>query len=170
MDTFEAIATKLEITEFSDKPVPAEIKRKVLEAARLSPSGINSQHWRFILIQDKNKLKQLADDSTTGKWVEHANFAVVVLTDPKYNFHQLDAGRVIQNMQLAAWNYNVGSRIYTGMNRELMVKHFGIPENYNIAAVVGFGFPKRKILGKKNRKELEEIAFSDYFGRSLIIA
>ncbi len=170
MDTFEAIATKLEITEFSDKPVPAEIKRKVLEAARLSPSGINSQHWRFILIQDKNKLKQLADDSTTGKWVERANFAVVVLTDPKYNFHQLDAGRVIQNMQLAAWNYNVGSRIYTGMNRELMVKHFGIPENYNIAAVVGFGFPKRKILGKKNRKELEEIAFSDYFGRSLIIA
>lgn len=169
MDTFEAIATKLEITEFSDKPVPAEIKRKVLEAARLSPSGINSQHWRFILIQDKNKLKQLADDSTTGKWVERANFAVVVLTDPKYNFHQLDAGRVIQNMQLAAWNYNVGSRIYTGMNRELMVKHFGIPENYNIAAVVGFGFPKRKILGKKNRKELEEIAFSDYFGRSLII-
>jgi nitroreductase len=170
MDTFEAIATKLEITEFSDKPVPAEIKRKVLEAARLSPSGVNSQHWRFILIQDKNKLKQLADDSTTGKWVGHANFAVVVLTDPKYNFHQLDAGRVIQNMQLAAWNYYVGSRIYTGMNRELMIKHFGIPENYNIAAVVGFGFPKRKILGKKNRKELEEIAFSDYFGRALIIA
>jgi hypothetical protein len=39
MDTFEAIATKLEITEFSKEKVQPEIKKKVLEAARLSPSG-----------------------------------------------------------------------------------------------------------------------------------
>lgn len=169
MDTFEAIATKLEIRDFSDKQVPEEVKKKVLEAARLSPSGINSQHWRFILVQDKARLKQLAEDSTTGKWVEGANFAIIVLTDPKYNFHKLDAGRVIQNMQLAAWNYGVGSRIYTGMNRELMLKHFGIPENYDISAVVGFGYPKKRVLGKKKRVKLEEIVFMESFGKKITV-
>jgi nitroreductase len=169
MDTFEAIATKLEITEFSKEKVQPEIKKKVLEAARLSPSGINSQHWRFILVQYKDRLKLLADDSTTGKWVGEADFAVIVLTDPKYNFHLLDAGRVIQNMQLAAWNYGVGSRIYTGFNREQMIKHFNIPERYSMSAVVGFGYPKKKILGRKSRKKLEEIAFSEFYGGKLVI-
>jgi nitroreductase len=120
-------------------------------------------------VQYKDRLKLLADDSTTGKWVGEADFAVIVLTDPKYNFHLLDAGRVIQNMQLAAWNYGVGSRIYTGFNREQMVKHFNIPERYSISAVVGFGYPKKKILGRKSRKKLEEIAFSEFYGGKLVI-
>lgn len=170
MDTFEAIATKLEISDFEPKKVPTEIKKKILEAARLSPSGINSQHWRFIVVEDKNRLKTLAEDSTTGKWISKADFAVIVLTDPKYGFHLLDAGRAIQDMELAAWNFGVGSRIYTGLKREDMLRDFQIPENYHIAAVVGFGYPARKIKGKKNRKSLEEISFSEFFGKRLALS
>ncbi|MEM0120883.1 MAG: nitroreductase family protein [Thermoprotei archaeon] len=48
MDVFEAVNTRLEVREFSDKPVPDEVKLRVLETARLSPSGVNTQHWRFI--------------------------------------------------------------------------------------------------------------------------
>ena len=102
MDTYESIATKLDIREFSSRPVPADIKRKVLEAARLTQSGNNLQHWRFILVEGKENLKRLAGDSTSGRWVAGADFAVIVLTNPKYPFHLLDAGRVTQDMQLAA--------------------------------------------------------------------
>jgi hypothetical protein len=35
--------------------------------------------------------------------------------------------------------------------------------------VVGFGYPARKIVGKKNRKPLEEIAYSNKFGQPLNI-
>lgn len=167
MDTFESIATKLEVKEYSRKAVPGDIKEKVLEAARLSPSGMNAQHWRFILMEDPRSLKKLANDSTTGKWVEGTNFAVVVLTDPKYNFHQLDAGRVVQDMQLAAWNYGVASRIYTGFDNIAMTKDFGLPSNLHLAVVVGFGYPAKKIIGRKNRKPLEELAFSERYGQPL---
>ncbi len=167
MDTYEAIATKLEIREYSSKAVSAEIKGKVMEAARLTASGINSQHWRFIVVEQRSDLKKLAEDSTSGSWVAGANFAIIVLTDPKYNFHLLDAGRVVQDMQLAAWNYGVASRIYTGVNKERMAKDFGVPPGMHISAVVGFGFPTRKIIGRKNRKPMEEIAFSGRFGQKL---
>ena len=84
MDAFEAIATKLEVREYdSKKPVPKDVKMKVLEAARLTASGMNSQHWRLILVQDSKNVKQLADDSTTGQWVAQCNFAVIVLTSPQ---------------------------------------------------------------------------------------
>jgi len=53
MDAFECVATKLDIRAFSSKEVPREIKLKVLEAARLTGTGLNTQHWRFILIENK---------------------------------------------------------------------------------------------------------------------
>lgn len=167
LDTYERIATKLDVREFDSREVSTEIRRRVLEAARLTASGNNLQHWRFILTQDKDNLKRLAEDSTSGRWVAGANFAVVVLTNPKYGFHLVDAGRVIQDMQLAAWNDGVASGIYTGFNKEAMVRDFGIPAELVPSAAVGFGYPRKKIIGKKNRKPLLELAFLEKYGKRL---
>jgi len=167
LDTFDSVATKLDIRDFASRYVSVEIKRKVLEAARLTGSGSNLQHWRFILIQGRANLKRLADDSTSGSWVSRANFAVIVLTNPKYGFHLLDAGRAVQSMQLAAWNYGVGSGIFTGLNKERTMKDYAIPAELTPSAVVGFGYPARKIIGKKNRRPLRELAFSEKYGESL---
>lgn len=167
MDVFEAIKTRIEVREYSDKRVPDEVKLKVLEAARLSPSGLNTQHWRFILVEEKENLRRLAEVSTTGSWVAGADFAVIVLTDPKYPFHIIDAGRAVQDMQLTAWNYGVGSCIYTGVKEGEMREAFKIPEGLAITAVAGFGYPKRKVVGKKSRLPLEQVAFSEFYGNRL---
>ncbi|MGC1931917.1 MAG: nitroreductase family protein [Candidatus Nitrosopolaris sp.] len=90
MDTFECIKTKLEVIEFSTADVPSEIRSKVLEVARLSGTGLNTQHWRFILVDNKQNLKKLAEDSTNGSWVRSANFAVIILTGKRKNRLPLD--------------------------------------------------------------------------------
>jgi nitroreductase len=167
MNTTEAVRTKLDSREFAGRPVEAEIKKAVLEAARLTQSGVNSQHWRFILVQDPKNLARLAADSTSGSWVAGANFAVVVCTDPTKGYHLLDAGRVAQDMELTAWDHGVTSRIYTGIKQAEMRRDFGVPENLNVTVVVGFGYPKLKILGRKSRKPLAEIAFLERFGKPL---
>jgi nitroreductase len=167
LDTFEAISTKLDMREFSSKHVPGEVKRKILEAARLTSSAMNMQSWRFTIIQDRSHLKRLAADSTTGKWVEGADFAIIVLIDPKLGVSAIDAGRAIQSMGLAAWNFGVASGIYAGVGEASLRKDFAIPDELKPAAVLGFGYPKRKVLGKKDRKPLEEIAFAERYGRRL---
>ena len=168
MDAFECIATKLDVRDYSHMKVPADVKLKVLEAGRLTGSGVNRQHWRFILVQDPDSIKRLAEDSTSGSWVGGADFAVIVLTDPKYGFHKIDAGRAVQDMQLAAWDYGVVSCIYTGVNEEGMRDDFEIPKELHISAVIGFGYPARKITGRrKNRKPLSEIAFLGKYGSRL---
>jgi len=168
MDAYECTATKLDVREFSSKNVPADLKLKVLEAGRLTGSGMNAQDWRFILVQGRDRLKKLAEDSTTGKWVEHANFAVIVLTDPKYGFHLFDAGRAVQDMQIAAWNFGVASCIFTGIRREALRRDFDIPSEMNASVVVGFGYPAKKISGrKKSRKSLSEVAFIGKYGNPL---
>jgi nitroreductase len=169
MDTYECIRTKLDVREFSSKPVPREVKQKILEAARLTGSGSNRQHWRFVLVQSPGGLKKLAKDSVSGSWVAGANFAVVILTDPTLNFNQIDAGRVLQDMQLAAWNFGVVSRPYTGMRMAELRADFGIPDSLNPTVVLGFGYPTRKIVGKKSRIPLSEIAFLEEYGKPLVL-
>lgn len=168
MDAYECVATKLDVREFSSKRVPVEVKLKVLEAGRLTGSGVNSQHWRFILVQGADGLKKLAEDSTTGSWVEHSNFAIIVLTNPKYGFHTIDAGRALQDMQLAAWNFGVVSCIFTGLREESLRRDFNIPKELNPSVVVGFGYPGRKVSGKrKNRRPLNDVAFLEKYGNRL---
>jgi len=167
LDAYECIVTKLDVREFAQKHVPGETKRKILEAARLTGSSMNTQHWRFLLIQDRSNLAKLAADSTSGGWVAGADFAVVILTDPKVSGHTIDAGRVLQDMELAAWNFGVVSRLYTGFKRDELRRDFGVPPELEISAALGFGYPKGKIRGRKNRKPIEDLAFSEKYGSRL---
>jgi nitroreductase len=164
MDVLQAIRTKLEVKEYDQRPVPENVVRDVLEAARMSHTGLNSQHWRFIVVDSREDLRELAEISRTGKWVAGCSFAVIVLTNPQYPWHELDAGRAVSYMQLAAWNSGVASRIYTGYNDEAMRKKFNIPDELHIACVIGFGYPARKILGRKNRAPIESIAYRGKMG------
>ncbi len=116
MEAYKTILTKLDVRQFDSKKVPAEVKLRVLEAARATGTGLNKQEWRFILIQEKEMVKKLAEDSTSGGWVVSANFAVIVLKP---------------------------------------------------VVVVAFGYPVKKIIGKKNRMPLTELAFIDKYGSKL---
>ncbi len=167
MDTYEGIITKLDVREFAHKRVPGEIKRKILEAARFTGSSMNTQHWRFILVQDRSNLARLAADSTSGEWVANADFAVVILTNPKVPGSSVDGGRVLQDMELAAWNFGVVSSLYTGIKQDELRRELGVPHELEIPAVLGFGYPKRKLVGKKNRRPLEDLVFPEKFGNHL---
>jgi nitroreductase len=167
MDAFECIATKLEVREFSTQEVPSEIRSKILEAARLTGTGMNTQHWRFIMVEKKDNLKKLAEDSTSGSWVAGANFAVIVLTNPQYGFHLIDTGRVLQNMQLTAWNQGVGSGLFTGIREEKLRDDFAIPKELSPSVIIGFGYPAKKLAGKrKNRLPIHELVYYEKYGNS----
>jgi nitroreductase len=167
MDAFECIATKLEVREFSAQDISSEIRSKILEAARLTGTGMNTQHWRFVSVQRKDNLKKLAEDSTSGSWVAGANFAVIVLTNPKYGFHLIDAGRVLQNMQLTAWNEGVGSGLFTGIKEEKLRNDFQIPNELTPSVIIGFGYPVSRLTGKrKNRLPGRELVYYEKYGSS----
>ena len=163
MDTFECISTKLDVREFSTKSVPDETKSKVLEAARLTGTGLNTQHWRFIIVEERENIKTLAQDSISGGWSTGANFAVIILTNPEHNYHLIDAGRVAQDMQLAAWNFGVASGLFTGIREKQLAADFNIPKWLKPAIVVAFGYPARALKGKKNRQPLETLVHRERY-------
>src|SRR6059058_4250470 len=108
MDTLEAIRTLRAVRAFRDEPVPDEIVRHIVEAGRLTASGSNRQPWHFIVVRDKDMLRQLAKLAPTGPYIAQAPLAVVVAI-PKGDFPITDGSRAIQSMLLAAWSEGIGS-------------------------------------------------------------
>ena len=167
MDVMDAIRTRLEVRDYADKSIPSDVLDCILDAGRLAPSGKNYQHWRFIVVRELDALEQLADISTSGSWVAGADTAIIILTDPTYPYHDIDAGRAITHMQFAAWDARIGSCIYTGYDESAMRSTFDIPEDYAMSAVLALGYPKfdpDDLTGRKARKSLESVAFEGQFG------
>jgi len=60
MDVSEAIQKRVTIRRWKPMPVEKEKIVKVLEAGRRAPSWGNVQPWRFIVVQDKVRINELA--------------------------------------------------------------------------------------------------------------
>ncbi len=69
METFEAIRTVLAVRQFRDTPIPEESVRRIVEAGRLTASSQNGQPWHFIVVQNKDTLRQLGAIARTGTYI-----------------------------------------------------------------------------------------------------
>ena len=76
MDVSEAIQKRVTIRRWMPIPVEKEKIIKVLEAGRRAPSWGNVQPWRFIVVQDKAKIEELAK---SGAGQPHISTAPVVI-------------------------------------------------------------------------------------------
>src|SRR5712664_2162024 len=108
MDVFESIRTLLAVRSYRDTPVPDAMVRRIVEAGRLTGSGMNRQPWHFIVVRDGETLRRLGALASSGPYVAQAPLAIVVATD-RTRFAVSDASRAIQSMLLTAWADGVGS-------------------------------------------------------------
>jgi len=56
----QAIKERRSVRKYSQRPIPHEVLRKILEAAAWAPSAHNAQPWRFIIITSAEKKRGLA--------------------------------------------------------------------------------------------------------------
>ena len=55
----EAINNRRSVRAYEAKPVPRDVLNEVLNAANEAPSAMNSQPWRFVVIEDPSAKKKL---------------------------------------------------------------------------------------------------------------
>ena len=60
MELKEVIEKRESIRDYEDKPIPKDKLLRVLEAARLAPSGSNRQPWKFVVVKDRQTRQKLA--------------------------------------------------------------------------------------------------------------
>ncbi len=76
----ELLSRRFSVRQFEERPVPAEVVRDMLEAARLSPSGGNEQSWLFGVLTDPVLIAQAAETACQQTWLASAPLLVVLCT------------------------------------------------------------------------------------------
>jgi nitroreductase len=165
MEVFDAVRTVLAVRHYQDKPVPAEVVRRIVEAGRLTGSSMNRQPWHFIVVESGDTLRQLGGLAKTGPYIAQAPLAIVVAIE-RTTFAVSDGSRAIQSMILTAWSEGVGSNWvgFRGLNEVKSL--LSIPDELEVLGIIPFGYPARPVgKGKKKRKSISEVAHRERFGQ-----
>jgi nitroreductase len=164
---FDAVRTMVAVRDYADRPVPDDVVGRIVEAAHLSASAMNRQPWHFVVVRDRDRLREIAALAKTGPYIKGAALAVVVAVEKDNAYGLSDVSRAIQSMMLTAWADEVGSNWVGGVPEVKTL--LGLPDSYDVAAIVAFGYPTRPASrGRKNRKPLGEIVSNETFGAPFI--
>ena len=165
METWQAIDTVRVVRAFSDEPVADEHLDRILNAARRTGSSKNDQHWAFIVLRDREHLRELAK---VGHYADHlggATVAIAIVTPDAtghYNNSVVwDAGRAAQNMVLAAWDIGIGSVPATVYDHALASRLLGLPDDRRCDFVLSFGHPADPSKLKAPNRPGGRLALSD---------
>ena len=159
MDTYLAVTSRRDERRYSDRPVPDDVTRRILDAGRLAGSAKNRQPWRFLVVRDRALKERLAETVYEPQNVSSCTLAIVILGKAS-----LDVGRAVQNMLLVAWNDGVASCPNGMPDPAATADLLGVEQ---IAIVLSFGYPAKprdperrspeEWSARANRKPLDEL-------------
>jgi len=162
MDVFECIESRRSIRDYDARPVSRDVVEKILNAAVCAPSAMHVLPWKFIVIENQEKLKDLdarikkawglmgkvvSLAFLKGKTVFHnAPLAILIVCEEKGEWFREDSALAAENAFLAARAQGVGS-CFIGMAHRLNDKQedleaAGVPKGHRIFAAMAFGYPK----------------------------
>jgi len=184
MPFFEAAQKRVSVRSYKPDPVPPEHLERILEAARQAPNAGNQQPWRFLVIQEKDRLNEFRDYAwrSRKKWlldngyeadtdegmkahfdrILGAPLHVVVLIDTAVRYRgygKEDGALAAENIMLAARALGYGSVMITGsVSADTIRNFFKIPKRYSINCLIPIGVPD-SWPEKKVRRPLSELVF-----------
>lgn len=155
-----------------EKNIEQEKIDKILEAARLAPTGRNSQSQKILVLTDKEKLEKLSGCTQYG-W--GAPLVLIICYDKNESWKRscdgadggiIDMSIITTHMMLEVTDLGLGAT-WVGAFDPIKAKEiYNIPENYEVVAILPIGYPAEDAHPSRlhlDRKPIEEIAFYNKF-------
>lgn len=162
-----------------ERLVEKEKLMEILQAAALSPSACNSQPWRYIAVDEPQRVEQLAQcvqDTGMNKFVGHATAFVVALEGKQtltakvgeslknQKYSGIDLGLSVAHLVLAAEDLGLSSCILGWFNERKLKMLLGIPKTRRIRLVIALGYAMSDdVLRDKQRKKFDEVVSFNKF-------
>jgi len=171
MGVLDLIKARRSVRAYKSEPVPEEVLARVMEAARLAPSGKNLQPWKFILVRDVDKKQQLAEASRGQYFMAEAPLIVVACGFPDRCYQRqgnymtswpIDVSIAVDHLMLQAQEEGLGT-CWIGAFEETAVKALlDIPESVRVLALTPLGYPD-EFPPDRGRRDLDKIVCYERF-------
>ncbi len=151
---------------------PIEISEALIidlaEMAKITPSCVNQQPWRFVFVHDREKLKELFTTLSVGnKWVEKASMIIAVFSKTENDcvigerkYYLFDTGMATAFLILRATELGLVAHPIAGYKEKKAKEILSIPEEMRLITLVVIGKHSNKVnpvlsesmkLGEKQR-------------------
>ena len=146
----DVIMTRTSIRAFTGEPVSKDMLETILKAGMAAPTGMNAQPWRFVVLTDQDKIKEIFGTGFRSEMYTTAGAVIVVCgeaeTDGRPNmFWYEDCSAAAENILLAAHALGLGAvwtAGYPAVDRTAPVSEaLGIPSNVLPLCVIPMGVP-----------------------------
>jgi nitroreductase len=140
MDAYLAVVSKREVRRYEERPIPADVLEKILQAGRATGSSKNTQPWRFVVVTDPARKLALSKTMFSPANAAGAAAVVVIAMNPQRK-DRFDAGRCAQSMCVAAWALGVGSCVNGWSDDAACRAVLALPDEMAIASILTLGYP-----------------------------
>jgi nitroreductase len=166
MDLYEVVRTRRSVRAYRPDPIPQEVLNRVLEAARIAPSGSNRQPTRLILVRDDKIKQELVPMCHDQAFIATAPVVVVACgRDIKHNRGEwmgryavlVDAAIAVDHLTLAARAEGLGTCWIGSFKNAALKQYFKLPQDVDVVALTPLGYPKGDpFTGPEGRIPLEQ--------------
>jgi len=166
MNVYEAIKKRRTIRRYEQKEIPVGILEKLVDAARLAPSGANFQPWEFIIVNEKDMVDKvfptlawagyLGKEGPPPEGKRPVSYIVVLINkEIKAPTPLRDVGAAVENILLAAVEEGIGTCWIGSVNRKKLAEILEVPPTHEIDCVVALGYPAEKSVVEEMRNSIK---------------
>lgn len=145
----DSILKRRSIRKYKDIEVSNEIVEDLLKAAMAAPSAGNEQPWEFVVLRDKEIMKNITEIHPYSKMLLKSDVAIVVCGDEKKEvftgYWVQDCSAATENILLAAQDMGLGAvwlGVYPIADRvEKIQEILGLPSSVVPLSIVPVGYP-----------------------------
>ena len=150
---YESIVKRRTIRKFTQQPIDPEILQRCVDAARLSPSGMNYQPLKYLVITESKLLPKVFSTLTWARNIpgySHASNEVpkayiIILLDTTIREHPgNDSGIAAMSISMAAYEAGLGSCMLGSVDRPQLKNELKIPDHLQVLLVVALGYPREQ--------------------------
>ena len=158
-DLLDFIKERRSIRLFQENEIPDEEIEMILEAGRWAPSGSNKQPWEFIVIKNKDVIKQIEKTASYGRFMRKVPVLIAIVGKPEINrkWYVQDTSLASMNMMLMAWALKIGTCWIGTMDREKAKEILGLKKDDFLLTVLPLGYIKGDVPSPTPRKDMKEI-------------
>jgi nitroreductase len=165
MEAWDALRARRNVRAYGDETIPEEHLEQILEAARRTPSSMNQQGWDFVVVTDRDDLRELARSWRYAAHVGTAAATIVLVipasSDPEERETLwYDLGQATMSIAIAAAELGIGSGHASIGDQQVVRELLDLPEDREPAMLLALGYPADRPLtpiARPDRRPFDDV-------------
>ena len=166
MTLLDIIRKRYSCRAYHQKPVEQEKLDQLFEAARLAPSAINTQDWRFVIVTDNQIKRHLAQTTNRPDVFEKAGAIIAACSNSDHIMRcgqpiaPIDVAIALEHIALQATELGLGTCWIGSFETEKVRTILAVPDDIQIIELMTVGYSADKPK-QPNRETMEKIVCYD---------